>query len=185
MASKVSILIRIVDFVVLILVFGGDILALFLAREAEKLQDKVKDVNLFFVECSKKRNHNAYVYGYRALYLLLVAHAIATFIGGWTYLKNFFLRCFCSNKHPDIEATNGCLHIWFVLMWVAFGLGMFFLKYGADPNKKSKLSCHLISHRGWLWYGGYLCLGHAICFTIFSGFRILARGSSRGTTEQT
>ncbi|CAH9107248.1 unnamed protein product [Cuscuta europaea] len=64
-------------------------------------------------------------------------------------------------------------------MLASFSCGVFFLKYGADPNKKSKLSCHLISHRGWLGYGGFLCLCHAICFAVFCGFGILAKGCLR------
>ncbi|CAH9107246.1 unnamed protein product [Cuscuta europaea] len=150
---------------VVVIVSSLDVLARYRAIAAEKLQDKVKDVNLFVVECSKKRNHNAYVYGYEALFLLLVGHVIATVFGCWSYFKNL--------------SRNWCSHACLIFMWVAFGAGVFFLKYGADPNKKSKLSCHLISHRGWLGYGGFLCLCHAICFAVFCGFGILAKGCLR------
>lgn len=136
-----------------LLIVGLDILAGILGIEAEVAQNKVKHLRLWIFECTEP-SQDAFKLGLAAAILLVVAHVIASLVGGCV--------CICSQDDyqkasPNRTLTVACL----AFTWVMLAIGLALLVIGTISNNKSRASCGY-SHKHILSIGGIVCFVHGL-----------------------
>ncbi|XP_006659813.1 uncharacterized protein LOC102706773 [Oryza brachyantha] len=128
-----------------------DITAGILGIQAQAAQNKVKKVTVLFIQCEKPV-YRAYQLGLAAAVLLVVAHAVANFLGG--------CACICSQMEFIRASINRKLAATLiVLSWLALIVGFSLLVAGAMSNSKSKTECGFV-HGHTLSLGGIMCFVH-------------------------
>ncbi|XP_047079438.1 protein DESIGUAL 3-like [Lolium rigidum] len=138
--------------IVCVLVLALDITAGILGLQAQAAQNKTKKVTVLFIQCEKPV-YKAYQLGLAAAVLLVVAHAVANFLGG--------CACICSQVEFIRASINRKLAATLiVLSWIALIVGFSLLLAGAMSNSKSKTSCGFV-HGKTLALGGIMCFVHA------------------------
>lgn len=136
---------------VCIVVLALDVTAGILGIEAQAAQNKVKKVTILFVQCEKPV-YKAYQLGLAAAVLLVVAHAIANFLGG--------CACICSQLEFIKASINRKLAATtIILSWIALIAGFSLLLAGAMSNSKSQTSCRFTQGHT-LGLGGIMCFVH-------------------------
>ncbi|KAF0924524.1 hypothetical protein E2562_010169 [Oryza meyeriana var. granulata] len=110
-----------------------------------------KKVTVLFIQCEKPV-YRAYQLGLTAAVLLVVAHAVANFLGG--------CACICSQIEFIRASINRKLAAaLIVLSWLALIVGFSLLLAGAMSNSKSKTECGFV-HGHTLSLGGIMCFVH-------------------------
>lgn len=138
--------------IVCVLVLALDITAGILGLQAQAAQNKNKTVRVLFIQCEKPV-YKAYQLGLAAAVFLVVAHAVANFLGG--------CACICSQFEFIRASINRKLAATLiVLSWIALIVGFSLLLAGALSNSKSKTSCGFV-HGKTLALGGIMCFVHA------------------------
>ncbi|CAM0910925.1 unnamed protein product [Alopecurus aequalis] len=137
--------------IVCVLVLALDITAGILGFQAQAAQNKTKKVTVLFIQCEKPV-YKAYQLGLAAAVILVVAHAVANFLGG--------CACICSQVEFVRASINRKLAATLiVLSWIALIVGFSLLLAGAMSNSKSKTSCGFV-HGKTLGLGGIMCFVH-------------------------
>ncbi|KAJ1379750.1 hypothetical protein SESBI_46630 [Sesbania bispinosa] len=86
-----------------------DVAAGILGFEAEIAQNKVKHLRMWIFEC-REPSHQAFMLGLGAALLLVLAHAIASLLGGCS--------CICSQREFDKASPNRQLSVvCLILTW--------------------------------------------------------------------
>ncbi|AQK50899.1 hypothetical protein Zm00014a_025700 [Zea mays] len=140
-----------VAILVCVVVLALDVTAGILGIEAQAAQNKTKKVTILFIQCEKPV-YRAYQLGLAAAVLLVVAHAVANFLGG--------CACICSQLEFIKASINRKLAATtIILSWIALIAGFSLLLAGAMSNSKSKTSCGF-THGHTLALGGIMCFVH-------------------------
>nr|CAB3479919.1 unnamed protein product [Digitaria exilis] len=136
---------------VCIVVLALDVTAGILGIEAQAAQNKTKKVTVLFIQCEKPV-YKAYQLGLAAAVLLVIAHAVANFLGGCACIcsQMDFIRASINRK---LAATT------IVLSWIALIVGFSLLLVGAMSNSNRKTSCGF-THGHTLGLGGIMCFVH-------------------------
>ncbi|XP_052177614.1 protein VASCULATURE COMPLEXITY AND CONNECTIVITY-like [Diospyros lotus] len=115
----------------------------------------VKHMRLWLFEC-KEPSHEAFTLGLAAAALLVLAHVLASLIGGCSFCTQEDIQ----KASPSRQCSLLCL----LLTWVVLGVGLGLLVIGTLSNNKSRASCGLTHHH-------YLSLGGSLCF-VHAGFSV-------------
>ncbi|KAL5573211.1 hypothetical protein UlMin_022808 [Ulmus minor] len=131
-----------------------DVVAGILGIEAEVEQNKVKHLRLWIFEC-RDPSHQAFMLGFAAGALLVIAHVMANLLGGCHH-------CICSQDElqkasPNRQLSLACL----VFTWIILAVGLSMLVIGTLSNHKSRASCGF-THHHFLSIGGILCFVHGL-----------------------
>ncbi|KAG2324144.1 hypothetical protein Bca4012_038536 [Brassica carinata] len=135
---------------------GLDVVAGFVAMEAEVAQQEVKHTRVWSLEC-KSPSKKAFVLGLIALGCLLAAHFIAVMIG------RIISTITNADTLPGFEPTTtirinmACIF----LTWVVAIAGAGILTMGIWMNRESRSECGF-TNKHFLSLGGRVCFLHAI-----------------------
>ncbi|XP_047974666.1 protein DESIGUAL 3-like [Salvia hispanica] len=138
-----------------LLIFVLDIIALVFAIKAKEAQNHGKHMRMWIFEC-KVRSHDAFMLGVAAAVFLSAAHIFVNLLG-WLVV---------TGRDDSQKPSKKFSKVFFVLIWIIYGVGLTLLLIGTRSNEKKGISCGFTYHN-FLPTGGILCVVHAILALAF------------------
>ncbi|KAG6385154.1 hypothetical protein SASPL_153982 [Salvia splendens] len=139
-------------------IFVLDISALVLAIKAKEAQNHAKHMRMWIFEC-KVRSHDAFVLGVAAAVSLSAAHIFV----------NLLIWLVVARRDDSQKPSKKLTKVFFVSIWIIYGVGLTLLLIGTRSNEKKGISCGFTYHN-FLPMGGILCVVHAILSLAFYAF---------------